>query len=288
MKVNGVDVASGSASGAIGLNVGTNTITIAIAAQDGVATMTYSVAVTRAPSVNANLSALTLSAGILTPSFASGTTAYAASVSHATASLSVTPTLADALATVQVNGVAIVPGAASGAISLNVGLNVINIVVTAQDGATVQTYSVNLTRRTPYQDWVVSLGLSGAAMDPMSDMSGNGLKNVLKWAFGMDLTSVWLPPVAINGNQLNVHGVPTVLNVPDGAGGVNRVVLFDRRKDAASVGLTYTVEFSSDLVGWTNSAEEPNIVAQDSEIEAVIVPFPPSANGFVRVRVTCN
>ncbi len=48
IKVNGTTVASGSASGAIALTVGANTITTVVTAQDGVTFQTYSVLVTRA------------------------------------------------------------------------------------------------------------------------------------------------------------------------------------------------------------------------------------------------
>jgi len=46
IQVNGATVASGSASGGISLNTGENTITIAVTAQDGVTTKTYTVIVT--------------------------------------------------------------------------------------------------------------------------------------------------------------------------------------------------------------------------------------------------
>ena len=48
IKVNGVTVASGSASSAINLNVGSNTITTVVTAQDGTTTKTYSITITRA------------------------------------------------------------------------------------------------------------------------------------------------------------------------------------------------------------------------------------------------
>ena len=48
IKVNGVTVASGSASTAINLNVGSNTITTVVTAQDGTTTKTYSITITRA------------------------------------------------------------------------------------------------------------------------------------------------------------------------------------------------------------------------------------------------
>ena len=101
-------------------------------------------------STNANLSNLTISAGTLTPAFASGTLSYTASVSNATTSITETPTVADATATVKVNGTAVVSGNPSGPISLAVGSNVITTVVTAQDGTTTRTYTVTVTRAATY------------------------------------------------------------------------------------------------------------------------------------------
>jgi small neutral amino acid transporter SnatA (MarC family) len=46
--VNGTIVTSGSASGAIPLNVGPNTITVLVTAQDGTTTQSYTITVTRA------------------------------------------------------------------------------------------------------------------------------------------------------------------------------------------------------------------------------------------------
>ena len=58
-------------------------------AQDGEATTTYTVTVTRAGSGDASLSALSLSGVTLSPVFASGTTAYTTSVVHAEAETTV-------------------------------------------------------------------------------------------------------------------------------------------------------------------------------------------------------
>src|SRR6185503_18692251 len=58
IKVNGTIVASGTASGAINLNVGANTINVVITASDGTTTKTYTVTVTRAGNNNDNLSSL--------------------------------------------------------------------------------------------------------------------------------------------------------------------------------------------------------------------------------------
>ncbi|MEH0077093.1 cadherin-like beta sandwich domain-containing protein, partial [Pannonibacter sp. Pt2] len=98
------------------LNVGDNTITVVGTAQDGVTTQTYTVTVNRAApaSTVATLANLVLSQGTLTPAFASGTTIYTASVGNAVTSLTVTPTVTDANATVTVNGNTVASGNASG------------------------------------------------------------------------------------------------------------------------------------------------------------------------------
>jgi hypothetical protein len=148
VKVNGTTVASGSASGSISLSVGSNTITTVVTAQDGTTTQTYTTTVTRAAAASndATLSAFSISSGTLSPTFASGTTSYNASVANSVSSITATPTRNQANATITVNGTAVTSGSASGAISLSVGSNTITTVVTAQDGTTTQTYTTTVTR----------------------------------------------------------------------------------------------------------------------------------------------
>jgi trimeric autotransporter adhesin len=146
IKVNGVTVASGTASAAIPLSVGDNVVNTVVTAQDGVTIKTYSIKFTRQVSVNANLAGLKLSSGTLAPVFAAGTISYTATVTNATASITVTPTTSDAGATVKVNGTTVASGTASGALPLVVGPNTITTVVTAADGVTTKTYTVTVTR----------------------------------------------------------------------------------------------------------------------------------------------
>ena len=98
-------------------------------------------------SSDAKLSALTISQGTLTPTFASTITAYRATVPNATASLTVTPTVNESNATVEVNGTAVTSGTASGSITLNVGDNTISIVGTAQNTTTTLTYTATVLRQ---------------------------------------------------------------------------------------------------------------------------------------------
>lgn len=144
VTVNGASVSSGQASGLLTMNVGTNLISIVVTSQGGT-TKTYTVTVTRAASAVATLSALALSSGSLSPAFASATTAYTASITNGTTSITVTPTVTDSTATVTVNGSSVTSGQASSSINMNVGANSVSIVVTAQD-LTTNTYAVTVTR----------------------------------------------------------------------------------------------------------------------------------------------
>jgi gliding motility-associated-like protein len=148
VTVNGTVVSSGTASGAISLAAGPNIISTVVTAQDGITTKTYTVTVTRAPSSNAKLALIRLSSGTLSPVFAAATTSYTASVTNAITSITVTPTVVDASATVTANGTVVSSGTASGSIALAQGANTITVIGTAQDGVTKMTYTVTVTRAT--------------------------------------------------------------------------------------------------------------------------------------------
>ena len=105
-------------------------------------------AAAKARSSNADLSALVISQGTLSPEFAATETAYTASVANSVTSMTVAPTAADSNATVSVNDAAVSSGSASGAINLTVGDNAIKVVVTAEDG-TKKTYTITVTRAGP-------------------------------------------------------------------------------------------------------------------------------------------
>ena len=83
--------------------------------------------------------------------FVATTTSYTLSVANSVTHVKLTPTVTNSGATVKV-GVgtsltAVTSGSASGAIALSVGANAIKAVVTAQDGTTMQTYTVTVTRQ---------------------------------------------------------------------------------------------------------------------------------------------
>jgi 6-phosphogluconolactonase (cycloisomerase 2 family) len=165
---------SGSPSGALALNVGTNTIDVLVTAQN-LSTRTYSVTITRL-SNNADLSALSLSSGVLSPAFAANTTVYTSNVLNAITSITVTPTVSNTNASVQVNGISVSSGNVSGSIPLNIGNNTINVIVTAQDGTT-KTYTVTITRAegTPV---ISTINPAFAKSGDVVTLSGSGFSNI--------------------------------------------------------------------------------------------------------------
>ena len=165
------------------LNVGANIIRTIVTSQDGTSLYTYTVTVTRAGSSDATLSALTISSGTLSPSFTSGTTSYTANVSNLTTSVTLTPTVNEVNATtVQYLGAT---GTTSFTGALNVGANVIRVVVTAQNGTT-STYTVTVTRLTTCAPTEVRSG----------GFSYNAFKTVE--------TCGWIPPVGVTTIDLLV------------------------------------------------------------------------------------
>ncbi|MCR8846359.1 cadherin-like beta sandwich domain-containing protein [Paenibacillus sp. SC116] len=216
VTVNGAAVSSGSAS-RVSLNVGANPLTVVVTAEDGTP-KTYTVTVTRAvpKSSNADLSSLTLSAGTLSPAFASGTTSYTANVASSVTELDVTPTVADSKATVTVNGAAVASGSAS-RVSLNVGANPITVVVTAEDG-TPKTYTVTVTRAVPLSSNanLSNLALSAGTLSP-AFVSGTTsyTANVASSVTELDLTLT----VADSKATLTVNGAAVA------SGSASRVAL---------------------------------------------------------------
>ena len=122
------------------------------------------------------------------------------------------------------------------------------------------------------------------ASNTSGSVSGGGV-----YASGGLVPIVATPAISLNGATIIQRGRPA-LWLQNIANGVARRALYGRRKDYVASGLTYTVQFSGDLVSWTDSTATPAVVAGDAEIDAVTVPYPLFVNGrkarFFRVQVT--
>jgi hypothetical protein len=102
-------------------------------------------------------------------------------------------------------------GTASDPIALNTGGNTISVQVTAQDGVATTTYTVTVIRLTNLQTWRLTnfgtMANSGTAADTYDD-SGDGLPNLLKYAFALDPASTTaaaqLPRPVSDGTNLTI------------------------------------------------------------------------------------
>ncbi len=225
VKVNGVAVNSGTASDGIGLNVGSNAISIEVTAEDG-STKTYSLAVTRESNSNANLSSLLLSEGSLSPIFDASTLDYTVSVANDITSMTVTPSLAEGTSSVKVNGVAVNSGTASDGIGLNVGSNAISIEVTAEDGST-KMYSVMITRSSSNNVELANIELSAGVLSPVfgtsiKDYETNVDNEVTSIAVKVTTGPATIAKIMVNDQMCNVgqYSNSISLNV-----GVNPIVV---------------------------------------------------------------
>ncbi|MFB9330835.1 cadherin-like beta sandwich domain-containing protein [Paenibacillus aurantiacus] len=190
-------------------------------------------------SSNADLENITLSTGALSPVFSSSVTEYTVPVSYPTTSVTLTPTPEDANATITING----ESAASKTINLDVGPNLVTIVVTAEDGST-RTYLVTFDRAAPSANAdLIHLAISEGTLSPVFEREtsaysasvGYTISNVNVTATADDTAST----LTIDGRPAT-SGVP--LNVPLEVG-VNAVDVVVAAQDGKTRS-TYTVEIT--------------------------------------------
>ncbi len=296
ITVNGFHLTSGSTSPVVPLNVGSNTITINVTAEDQIMTRSYTITVTRAASSNADLSSLSMTnfgggahPGFLTPAFQSHITNYTFRVPNNTDSVLCSGTTADMNASVFPSfGFGGTGGFFSGSLTLfgqNSALAHINVY--AQD-FTIKTYNVEIIRQTVFETWASSSGLPTGAV-PAGDNDGDGVSNLLEFALGTPPLGGSTNTMGVTNGVITRRGTPALLtqNVPNG---IEHLALFSRRLNRVAEGLTYTVQFSADLSIWQDNTATPTVIAEDFEVQACTVPYPSLINGkeplFFRVQVT--
>jgi hypothetical protein len=148
--------------------------------------------------------------------------------------------------------------------------------------------SITIHDDTPYNaNWAGQFPtFHGAAAAPALDLDGDGISNLLEFAFNGD-------PFHSDPSILPTAGTMNFADPDDG----NLVksyptIAFDRRTDAPN--LIYSVEISSDLVNWTNNVEQISAVPDSApNMEEVVYRglSPLTGNGavapiFLRVRVS--
>lgn len=163
-------------------------------------------------STNAALSGLAPSAGSLAPAFAPATTAYAMTLPSTIPSISLTPSVADAGATVTVQGLPVAAGHASAPILIETdeggGTFPIVTVVTAADGRTKSTYTTTVTvSDTALSSLSVSTGTLTPAFTPGA--------SAYTAQVGEATTSITVTPVVINSTaSVSVNGTTRASGSP--------------------------------------------------------------------------
>ncbi|WP_306592111.1 cadherin-like beta sandwich domain-containing protein [Geothrix sp. 21YS21S-4] len=157
-----------------------------------------------AKDADARLSALAVSAGMLTPAFDASVTSYSLTVAASVTSTTVTPTVQSSRSTVTVKGTGVASGSASGALALIVGDNLIPVVVTAESGAT-KTYTVNVKVVQDADASMVGLSPSTGLLTPAFDSDVH--------AYTVDLysgpSSLTIRPMLASAKAtVTVNGVP--------------------------------------------------------------------------------
>jgi hypothetical protein len=122
---------------------------------------------------------------------------------------------------------------------------------------------------------LLDAGVSGAAADPDLD----GVNNLREYAFGTDPNNLADGPAALvytgsvlGGGSLDAVGQPRALVEVSGGATLSRV-LFIRRVPAFTGDLDYTVQFTSNLSTWVDSAAVPTVLATDGAHEVVVIPY---------------
>ncbi|UTN03278.1 cadherin-like beta sandwich domain-containing protein [Flavobacterium bizetiae] len=207
------------------------------------------------PLTDATLSNLSVSEGTLIPVFAPGTTSYTVDVANAITSITVTPVTNDADATVTVNGVSVISGNASGSIALLVGTNIITVEVTAQDGITIETYTITVNRTAP-----PTISTTGT-LAPLTTIYGTASASTTFNVSGTDMLAGVLV-TAPSGFEVSTDGTTFTNTVTVGAAGViTSTPVYIRLNGTIAAG-----SYSGDVVLTSTSATTVNIPTATSTV----------------------
>ena len=207
-------------------------------------------------------------------------------------------TPSDSLTTLTVSGRTLASVSASIPIALKVGSNTISIMVTSPVGMwsnPSMVYIINVTRQNTIEGWRQDcFGTATVGTGNNDDFNHNGVCNQLEYAFGIHPITGTAAPLQFEGTftyggTIVATGLPVTAVEKTGTA-IDARMLFVRRKDALTAGLTYTPHFSADLLTWQPSYEEPTVLADDGTYQIVSVPYPVLVDGnkprFSRLGVT--
>jgi hypothetical protein len=139
--------------------------------------------------------------------------------------------------------------------------------------------------------WETANGTNPAVNDSTTNTDGDANNALLEYAFGTNPAASDGGVLEVSGGSITRRGDPT-LSAESIPNGVDFRAVFCRRKNHIAAGLTYTVQFSSDLGIWQSTIVTPTVIADDGEMQVVTIRYPFFVNGqkarFFRVNVSVN
>ena len=135
------------------------------------------------------------------------------------------------------------------------------------------------TGLTPYQAAQQAAGINPTA-NPTGDDDSDGISNVMEIAFGTNPgaggsgTGVLQYTGGFAGGGVIINNGQPITAQEPAPNTVDVRAIFVRRKDASTLGITYTVQFSANLTTWQSSTVTPTVLADDGTYQVVSVPYP--------------
>jgi gliding motility-associated-like protein len=218
----------------------------------------------KAPSNDATLSNLSLGGIMFHPAFVPNRMQYTSPVSNTVTSLMVTPTTANALATVKVDGTTVASGTASESIPLVTGPNTVTITVTAENGVTTKTYTVTVTRALPANANITRIKLSSGTLSPaFAQATTSYTASVTNAVSSVTVTPTASDPLAtltVNGSAVNSGSAsgPVPLNVGD------NIITTKATAQNGTTTKTYTITVTRAMAP-ANSLYQPASVIKPAE-----------------------
>ncbi|RYF58785.1 MAG: cadherin-like beta sandwich domain-containing protein, partial [Cytophagaceae bacterium] len=206
VSVNGSVVPRGSFSNPIDISDGGATINIESVSENGLVTMTYSIAVSKAGSNNANLSVELNTKSVLYQTTGTAQVNYKTTVDFDTESIQLIPKSEDVNAVVTVNDVVVPRGSRSEPIELTGPTTIVNMKIVAQDGVTSRTYTIAVSK-TGSNNARMSFAISGKpVLLPLS--SGPAQENY-KTTVAVGASSITITPKFEDANaSVIIDGQP--------------------------------------------------------------------------------
>jgi photosystem II stability/assembly factor-like uncharacterized protein len=262
IKLDGSPLVSGVPSSEIELKVGANIALIEVKNTGSVA-KTYTVEIHRMPASNdTRLTDLKVAGGIFEKALDPADTAFAAFVSNATDSVTVTAVLSSGLASLAINDLPVKSGAVSGRIGVETGVNRVKLAVTAENGD-VRMYALRIIRAGNGNSDLGSLSLSVGAISPVFN------PEILTYSLTVPFTAASTKVTAATVNPLStlsmnetaaLSGSPVDFNLPVGNTSIGIVVTAQNGdKKTYTVTVTRTPD-NADLAGIALSSDSLNPV----------------------------